>query len=73
MQGLSVDITFSMKNLQLLQKIIHDQILLKIWCVHLKSRGEGLGLLIDIMDEFDAKKLDIIKDIFATINLNKMI
>lgn len=31
------DVIFSLENLQLLQKIIHDQILLKIWCIHLKS------------------------------------
>ena len=33
-----IDVVFSMENLELLQKIVHDQILLKIWCIHLKSK-----------------------------------
>jgi len=32
------DVTFSMENLELLHTIIHNQVLLKIWCVHLRSR-----------------------------------
>ena len=52
---------FSMENLQLLQKIVHDQVLLKIWSIHLRN----------IMEEFDPKKLEIIKDIFNTINTSR--
>ena len=50
-----------MENLKLLQKIVHDQVLLKIWSIHLRN----------IMPSFDPKKLEIIKDIFATINLSR--
>lgn len=35
--GLIIDIMFTMKNLKLLQTIVHDQILLKIWCIRLRS------------------------------------
>ena len=52
---------FSLENLQLLQKIVHDQVLLKIWSIHLRN----------IMEEFDPKKLEIIKDIFNTINTSR--
>ena len=34
------DVTFSMENLELLHQIVHDQGLLKIWCIHLQS-GNG--------------------------------
>lgn len=63
-----------MENLELLQKIVHDQILLKIWSIHLKSKEKGnVYEDVDIMTEFDPKKLEIIKDIFNTINMTKML
>ena len=69
-----IDVVFSMENLELLQKIVHDQILLKIWCIHLKSKWLLKECkIIDIMTEFDPKKLEIIKDIFNTINMTKML
>lgn len=67
------DVTFSMKNLELLHQIVHDQVLLKIWCIHLQSRSGGERKPVDIMDTFDPKMLELIKDIFRTINVEKML
>lgn len=70
--GLIVDIMFSMKNLKMLQTIVHDQILLKIWFIRLRSMIIMFVLSLDIMETFEQEKLDIIKNIFDTINRFKL-